>query len=273
LRTWQRRALACGLAAGAYLAARWWFRRRHYGRDWQPSALGAPRGDRIAVTHMGRGRKAAVVVAHGLLKSKNDHRVHALCQYLSRDLDVIAFDWPGHGESDGTCDLDLQSRADELSRIIGHTRSLGYDRVGLVGCSMGAAAAIVAVGQGAPVDALVTVSTPVRPLLAGKRIPSWPLALFAQMTGTRLAPRIGSRTWPLAWIDRVAPTPLLIVHNGLDTLVPAHDSRALYAVARQPKAYIEAPTALHAATASSQSHIAAWLQSMLDTERDSEPPN
>lgn len=273
MRTWQRRALACGLAAGAYLAARWWFRSRRYSADWQPSALNAPQTDRIAMTHMGRGRRAAVVVTHGLAKSKNDHRIYGLCQYLSRHFDIIAFDWPGHGDSDGACDLDLQSRADELARIIEHTRGLGYARVGVVGCSMGAAAAIVAVGQGAPVDALVTVSTPVRPLLAGRRIASWPLAPFAQMTGTRLAPRIGSRTWPLAWIDRVSPTPLLIIHNGLDTLVPARDSRALYGIARQPKAYIEAPTALHAATASTQSHIAAWLQSMLDTERDSEPPN
>ena len=273
MRTWQRRALACGLAAGAYLAARCWFRRRPYGADWQLSTLQAPHGDRIAMTHIGRGHRAAVIVAHGLAKSKNDHRIFGLCQYLACQMDVIAFDWPGHGASGGTCDLDLQSRADELARIINHARSLGYARVGLIGCSMGAAAAIVAVGQGAPVDTLVAVSTPLRPVLAGKRIPSWPLAPFARMTGTRLAPRIGSRTWPLAWIDRVSPTPLLSIHNGLDTLVPARDSHALYGIARQPKAYIEAPTALHAATASTQSHIAAWLQSMLDTERDSEPPN
>ena len=260
MKSWQRGALGLGIAAAAVMAMRWWFRRCRYRSDWQSQTLSASRAQPLALTHLGGGRERVIIIAHGLLKSKNDRRIHGLAQALAKEYDVIAFDFAGHGGSAGACDLDFQHRADELARVVTHAREMGYAQVGVIGCSMGAAAAIIATAQGAPVDALVTVSTPVQPRLAAQGIPSWPIQWVARAAGTRLAPRIGNRTWPISWVAQVAPTPLLVVHNQMDTLIAESDSRALYAVARAPKTFLRAPMALHAATTGSAPTISSWLR-------------
>lgn len=270
-KTWQRAAAVAGLiglaAAGATAL---WFRRVRYAADWQPVTVGQPDGQSLAAQHLGQGRQAAVIVAHGLRKSMHDRRIHKLAYRLGRSFDVITFDFPGHGLSDGVADLDMAARAQELGTVVQQAREMGYRRVGVVGCSMGAAAAIIAGTQDPRPDAVVAVSVPAAPPAGDLAVPTEPARWLAAALGTRLAPRLHSGIWPIEVVDRVSPVPLLIVHNELDTLVSRKASQALFAVARPPKQYLSVPGALHAATARSVATIIAWLAPHLERE---EPPD
>src|SRR5690606_28509724 len=64
-------------------------------------------------------------------------------------------------------------------------------------------------------------------------------------------------TYPLAWlllsnshspaasIGKLAPTPILVFHSAQDPVVPIAQGRALYGVAKEPKAFVEVPVYGH----------------------------
>ncbi len=75
----------------------------------------------------------------------------------TRDVDALTFDFRGYGESGGEKDpgvADLDARA-----ALAFARERGFERVVLIGASMGGTAAIV-VAAGEPVDGVVALSAP-----------------------------------------------------------------------------------------------------------------
>ena len=79
----------------------------------------------------------------------------------------------------------------------------------------------------------------------------------------RVSTQVYAEPWTVEYVARVSPVPLLIVHNGLDTLVRRSDSEALFSVAREPKAWIYAPTGLHAWPDATASQVLDWMDKVL----------
>jgi len=262
---------ALGLA-GVVLPRYWWFKQREFSSSHQLRLLLSEGQQGLAVAHFRRGHSRLIVTAHGFMRSMNDEHMLHLIDALAKRYDVLAFDFRGHGRSEGVSDLNFGEAAQDLQRVLHYVQSFRYDQVGLIGYSMGAAAAIVAAAQGAPVDAVVSVSCPTPPsersgetLQYDTRVWRW----WAGLMGTRVAEIVRLGPWPDTLVHRVSPTPLLIVHDGLDTLVSRSGSERLFAAARPPKDYLHVPWALHAMPMASIEAVMDWLdRQMPDAQTD-----
>ncbi len=264
MNTWLKTTATLGALglAGMLLPRYFWFRQREFSSSHQLRLLLGEDNVGLAVAHFWRGHSRLLITAHGFMRGMNDEHMVRLIDTLTRRYDVLAFDFRGHGRSEGVSDLNFGRSADDLRRVIDHARGFHYEQMGVIGYSMGAAAAILAAAQGAPVDAVVSVSCPTAPPgRADEELcyETWPWRWWAEMMGVRVADRVTIGPWPDAYVDHVAPTPLLIVHDGLDTLVTRSGSERLFAAAKPPKDYLYVPWALHAMPMASVEYIMDWL--------------
>ncbi|MGI6367226.1 MAG: alpha/beta fold hydrolase [Anaerolineae bacterium] len=214
----------------------------------------------VAVAHIARGRPQAIILCHGLLKCMRDVRLLRLTRSLLEQWDVYLYDQPGHGASGGEASVDIPAVARIVTSLAQDARASGYQRVAAVGVSLGAAAAIHAAAQGAPVDAVVSISSPVsaRWMRSSMWIPVL-LRLLLRSLGTRLPRHLRITGWPLEVAADLSPCALLVVHCGRDTLVPLAASQALYEAARPPRAWLLDAHALHGTPNSVHAQIIEWL--------------
>lgn len=268
-----RIAIGVGTAVlvGLVLPRLFWFKRARAPKSARLGALRLRHGTDLAYFHLRSGHAQLVIVAHGFLKSKNLPAVVRVCETLAQDADALAFDFSGHGESTGEARLDYSRAARELISVIDHARALGYEQIGVVGYSMGAAAAILAAAQGAPIQALVCVSTPVRPRAKAASIAqgtgtarstrSW--RWWARLMGTRVAAAQGTSEWPIQHIAGMPRIPLLLVHDGLDALIRRQDPDALFSLANMPKRRLCVPAVGHISPDVSVAAICAFIAANL----------
>jgi len=200
------------------------------------------RGKRLCAWEVLGGNAAGdvVVFTHGWGDSRigSLSRLEALAAtgYLQRNISsMIAWDLPGHGESEGSCSLGLRE-ADDLLTLI---ESLPQGPpVVLIGWSLGAgvsiAAAAAAARQGGKrtIRAVVAQSpyadalTPARNVLQLAGLPS-NITLKAALAIISL---IYQRTWN--GYDRVVlaaglACPLIVIHGGVDAISPVSHGRAI----------------------------------------------
>lgn len=157
---------------------------------------------------------------------------------------VLAFDYRGHGDLHGTpVTLGYREVEDFLAAVDYAAARTPDLPLGVVGFSMGAAVAIMGAARDQRVRAVLADSPFARQRdvvhLAVRRIIRVPgdpiLALADWILGRRVGYRFRD-VEPIREVARLAPRPLLLIHGGADTTVPARDSEALYAAAGEPKA-------------------------------------
>jgi pimeloyl-ACP methyl ester carboxylesterase len=230
----------------------------------------------------GPDRALAVVIGHGFTNSVSAPDARRLIAVLSRHVGVVALDFRGHGASGGLCSVGDKEVLD-LAAGVRLARSAGYQNVATVGFSMGAAVALRHAGlptvaaAGRP-DAVVAVSGPARwwsresrPM----RTVHWLLEqphgrLVARLVGVRLGGRWDTvPASPVEVVDRIAPTPLLLVHGSRDDFFSVEHARQLRrASGGHAELWIE-PGMGHGESATSDElaeRIAGWLRRVV-TER------
>lgn len=195
-------------------------------------------------------REIVIVLAHGFTGSIHKPGTGRIVGRLRRYAGVLGFDFRGHGASAGACtagDLEVH----DLAAVVAEARRLGYRKVATVGFSMGGSIVIRHAGlygdlagsgaKPAGVDAVVSVSGPARwyerSTVAMRRV-HWlnETVLGRQVCRRALRTRLDGR-WPtvppapIEVVDRIFPTPLLIVHGNRDAYFPLDHPRALAAAA------------------------------------------
>jgi alpha-beta hydrolase superfamily lysophospholipase len=185
----------------------------------------------------------SLVFCHGLLGWHRKLRIVRFVEYLARRFVVYAVDLRGHGASGGACTYG----ADEVLDVDAATRHARRERpeepLISIGVSMGGVAVVRHAALRGGVDAVVAISSPARwdghPSRAVSRL-RW---MGASERGRRLARRLGVRLgvldrWPEsaeAIVDRIAPTPLLLVHGRDDHFFDEEEAWRLYRRAGEPK--------------------------------------
>lgn len=191
---------------------------------------------------------AAVILSHGAGGERSD--VASEAKSLSdAGFGVLAFDWPGHGESDGAIRwgdperLALAGAVDWLSA----QPSVDPTRIGAFGFSMGGY--IVAQGAardlrlkavalaGAPSDAVEHTKWEHR---RWGVLSQWPALL-----GLRVGGMNPEELVPIELVKDIAPRALLIISGSNDELVPPWMAKALFAAADEPKTFLSVPGAGH----------------------------
>jgi fermentation-respiration switch protein FrsA (DUF1100 family) len=202
-----------------------------------PSASGATiRGWLIP----GRAGSGTVVLMHGVRATRLSMLERA--RFLSAaGYGVLLFDFQAHGESPGAHITfgHLESRdAQAAVNFIQH--ALPGEQVGLIGVSLGGAAALLAEPK-LEVEAMVLemVYPTIEQAITNRlrmRLGPWAGAL-TPLLSWQLKPRLGCDPESLRPIDRVGgiPIPKLFIAGADDRHTPLDESRQLFQTARGPK--------------------------------------
>jgi fermentation-respiration switch protein FrsA (DUF1100 family) len=193
----------------------------------------------------GQPRAGAVLLLHGV--GANRTAMLGRARFLhSLGFAVLAPDFQAHGESTGDHvtfgareSLDAAASLDFLHRVI------PGERVGVIGVSMGGAAALLGPGP-LPANAFVleSVYPTIRQALSN-RLDTWlgPFGgiarLFTPAVLHIVGNDIGVPETDLKPIDRIAllHAPLLLISGTLDPYTPIAEAESLYAHAPSPKSY------------------------------------
>jgi len=115
-------------------------------------------GMNISYDLYSRRKKSVIVIAHGFFNSKDSVLIRKLIRVLFRDFDVLCFDFRGHGKSSGLFYWTTKEPLD-LRAVLEFAKA-GYDAVGVVGFSLGAAISIITLAKWPLAQSLVCVSGP-----------------------------------------------------------------------------------------------------------------
>lgn len=184
---------------------------------------------------------ATVVLVHGFANWSRSPRIHAFAHLLARRAHVVVPDLRGHGWSDGSCTIGRDEPLDVAAAVAAAPEDLP---VVTVGVSLGAGAVLLhAADQPRSVTAVVGVSAPAYWEREGGegayRIARLVMSgvgrtALARLTRTRIGSWEG-RTDPVDVIARIAPTPIVLVHDPDDWYFDERHARLLYEAAGEPK--------------------------------------
>jgi len=196
----------------------------------------------------------AVVLCHGVWTGRRECLPIALRLHAA-GYNVLCFDFRAHGLSDGRF---TSVGHHETNDVIGAVHYLKQrpevdpKRIGVVGFSMGAAAAIQAAARCDDIQAVVADSAYASFLDAVRysfhivgRLPHYPFAPLAMHWGKLFVNVDASQMRPVDVIGRISPRPVLIMHGTLDEIVPVRHAHMLFAAADEPKELWIAPGAHH----------------------------
>lgn len=180
---------------------------------------------------------------HGLLGWHRKLRIVRFVEALAGRFVVYAIDLRGHGASGGASTYGADEVLD-VEAAVRHARSERPDQsVVSAGLSMGGVGVIRHAAFRDGVDAVVAISSPARwdghPSRAVARL-RW---MGSTERGRRVARGLGVRLgeverWPQSpedVVERIAPTPLVVVHGRDDHFFDEEEAWRLYRRAGQPK--------------------------------------
>ncbi|WP_307796964.1 alpha/beta hydrolase [Actinomadura barringtoniae] len=241
----------------------------------EPLSLFASDGVRIDAGHLpGPTGGTCFVIAHGFTCSWRQPALQEIAEILHRRGGVIGFDFRGHGRSGGRTTVGDREVLD-LEAAVSAARRRGYERIAVVGFSMGGAVAVRHAALYGGVDAVVSVSAPARWYYRGT-VPMRRVHWAIERRVGRLAVRLarGTRIAPDGWnpvpeapheiAGEISPTPLLVVHGDADPFFPLEHAHQLYDAARDPRELWVEPGFGHAEVAATPDlieRIGAWATS------------
>ena len=208
--------------------------------DRSPERVATPDGVHIAVDCYRRaGRTAAAIICPGFFQSKDTATFQRISQTLAGEYDVLVMDFRGHGHSTGLYTFSAREGAD-LEAVLVFARAR-YQRIGLLGFSMGGAIAINTIRRHQDaVQSLIAVSAP----CAFDEIEFRWWTVEAMRTGAQgLEAGAGCRPGnllltkekPIDNVQYLTSIPKLFIHGTHDAIVDVEHSRRLYAAAPEPK--------------------------------------
>lgn len=184
----------------------------------------------------GHATRGSIVIAHGW--GTNREVMLPLARPLQAEgWNVLLFDMRNHGESDGDDFSSMPRFAEDIEAAVDWIRAQpGHadEPVGLLGHSVGGAAALLAASGRDDIAAVVSLSTFAHPAdmmrrwLKWKKLPFFPVGWYVLRYVERV---IGHRFDAIAPINTLPRLrcPVLLVHGRDDPVIPAADAERLHA--------------------------------------------
>jgi len=103
-----------------------------------------------------------VILCHGLGGDKNSGTIQLLRNHLSENqFSVLTFDFTGNGESEGEfSEGNYTQEIDDLGKAIDFVKALGYNKITLMGHSMGGAVSILRTSKDSRINCLISIASP-----------------------------------------------------------------------------------------------------------------
>lgn len=211
--------------------------------------LGLDSGASVRGWYVPSRNRAAVVLAHGHTANRSQMSAE-LALLAARGFGVLAFDFPGHGESDGERVTWGPAEREALRtaiEFVGRQSDVEPSRVGVMGFSMGAVVAIQEASENPSVKALVSAGafTALDEQVALETSHWGRIGSFFAFRALRWNGVEPGRNKATELIARIAPRPVLLVHGTKDPFVPVENEQRLFALAGWPKSQLVIPGAPH----------------------------
>jgi pimeloyl-ACP methyl ester carboxylesterase len=195
--------------------------------------------------HIENGHKELIIVCHGATRSKDILGNILFCEWLSSDFDIITFDFRGHHASSGTYSFDDKTVLD-LRAIIDYSKTFNYNKIGIVGRSLGGWTAILYGSQYHDVNSIVSAASPIDDVYNISILANSPKHLFffykfiSRILLEFRIDRNKSDLFPSNSIDKVSPIPLLLIYCETDPVAKTNidEVNALFEKAKEPKSLI-----------------------------------
>ncbi len=189
------------------------------------------------------GHEAVAVIAHGFFNSKDSELIKKAAVELTEFIDVITFDFRGHGQSEGLFYWTSKEYFD-LEAVL-KAANAEYQKTGLIGFSLGAATSIITVAREHKVESLIAVSTPTE--FEKIDYEFWNLDIENDIIYNLGGGRNGKGVRPGPfWLKKDKPInvvkelkiPVLYIHGDADWVIRPWHSQMLYKHTRSKKSIL-----------------------------------
>jgi len=187
----------------------------------------------IAVKHYHSDRDEVLIIAPGWFMTKDTRSFSDMAEEFANQFDVLAMDFRGHGKSSGFYTFTAKESAD-LKAVVDFAKSK-YEKVYLMGFSLGGALVLIHGAQEDNVDKIIAVSTPHSfDKIENQmwRPEAWYMTIFKKMNlkqwaTIRPSPVIGEKIRPIDIVDKIE-APTLFIAGEKDPTVHAWHTQALF---------------------------------------------
>lgn len=183
---------------------------------------------------------STVVLPHGWASNAAD-MLPGAARLRDEGFGVLVYDSRGHGTSGDRGPVTIRTFAEDLTAAVDHLverPEVDAARLGIVGHSMGGAAAIVAASDEPRIGAVVSssafadIASLTRHTLRSFHVPRWP---FVWLVGRIVEGHLQTTMIDLSPQNRIGQirAPVLLLHGADDERIPPSDMAALYANANR----------------------------------------
>jgi fermentation-respiration switch protein FrsA (DUF1100 family) len=221
-----------------------------YGLKYEEVDFKSPDGLVLSGWYIPSSNGAVIILCHGLFDNRTGMLDEA-AMLSKHGYGALLFDFRAHGESMGEVTTYGYKEAEDIIGALAFLRNeRGVERIGVLGMSMGAAAAIRAAALSPEIKAVVAVSPyadfgeVARGWIPAK-VPYFPFGFLIIKFGEW---QIGVKLSDIKPIDDVAsvsPRPVFIIHGLDDDVVPSEHASRLHNAALEPKDLWLIPSAGH----------------------------
>jgi dienelactone hydrolase len=208
-----------------------------------------------------------IIPGLGMVKEHGDFPSEVV---LERGLAAMIVDLPGQGESREHFTMDQASAVSLITAAIDHLLGrpdVDGQRLGVIGTSMGAAAAMLAAAGDRRIRALVEISGFYRPTAWWDRFPPEIKEFLRYVIGARDQDELLRVVQQVSLEGHVREVrcPLLVVHGQQDRIVPFRESDLIWAEAAAPKERFIFPAGDHGCvnTGEARPLIGDWIAEKL----------
>lgn len=191
-----------------------------------------------------------VIVAHGTPGNRMSVLSRGAALY-KHGYNVLLFDFQSYGKSEGQISTLGMVESEDIIAAVNYLHGLPgtmYSKIGVLGVSMGATAAVLAAARSKDIDALVAESCPVDAARVTADVPDDASRLADEELVEAIYGVDIARARPIDVVQKIAGhTAIFFINGDSDTITPLSGMQQLYSAAGQPKQSWVVPTAGHAA--------------------------
>ncbi|MCD4779019.1 MAG: alpha/beta hydrolase [Candidatus Omnitrophica bacterium] len=188
------------------------------------------------------GNNQIVILAHGFYNNKDACLLKNITLEFAKYYDVITFDFRGHGKSSGSFSW-TSDEPNDLAAVLDYAKEQNYEKIGVIGFSLGAAATLVEASHNKLINSVIAVSAPFDfwqinfHFWEPEMLNDLKLNLGMKGKGKFIRPGnpLAKKIKPIDIVEFISPAPIFFIHGANDWIIKTEHSQKLFEKAKEPK--------------------------------------